>query len=235
VLSVLRAFGFTEFQAKLSTKPTEKFVGEDSLWQLATAGLRQALERAGLEYTVDEGAGAFYGPKIDVDVRDAIGRSWQLSTLQVDFNMPERFGLEYIGADGHAHRPVMIHRALFGSIERFFGVLIEHYAGAFPVWLSPVQARVLPVAAAHEEYAQKVIARLRAAGLRADQDVADEPLGKRIRKAKLEKIPYVLVVGDDDVAATTVGVNERGSKDPDRGVALEAFVARMVDDVATMR
>jgi threonyl-tRNA synthetase len=235
VLSVLRAFGFTEFQAKLSTKPTEKFVGEDSLWQLATAGLRQALERAGLEYTVDEGAGAFYGPKIDVDVRDAIGRSWQLSTLQVDFNMPERFGLEYIGADGHAHRPVMIHRALFGSIERFFGVLIEHYAGAFPVWLSPVQARVLPVAAAHEEYAQMVIARLRAAGLRADQDVADEPLGKRIRKAKLEKIPYVLVVGDDDVAATTVGVNERGSKDPDRGVALEAFVARIVDDVATMR
>jgi threonyl-tRNA synthetase len=235
VLSVLRAFGFTEFQAKLSTKPTEKFVGEDSLWQLATVGLRQALERAGLEYTVDEGAGAFYGPKIDVDVRDAIGRSWQLSTLQVDFNMPERFGLEYIGADGHAHRPVMIHRALFGSIERFFGVLIEHYAGAFPVWLSPVQARVLPVAAAHEEYAQKVIARLRGAGLRADQDVADEPLGKRIRKAKLEKIPYVLVVGDDDVAATTVGVNERGSKDPDRGVALEAYVARVVDDVATMR
>jgi threonyl-tRNA synthetase len=149
--------------------------------------------------------------------------------------MPERFGLEYIGADGHAHRPVMIHRALFGSVERFFGVLVEHYAGAFPVWLSPVQARVLPVAQAHEEYAQTVIERLRGAGLRADQDVADEPLGKRIRKAKLEKIPYVLVVGDDDVAAKTVGVNERGSKDPDRGVALDAFVARVVEDVASLR
>ncbi|MEO5838377.1 MAG: threonine--tRNA ligase [Acidimicrobiales bacterium] len=235
VLSVLRAFGFNDFQAKLSTKPVEKFVGEDSLWQLATAGLRQSLDRAGLDYTVDEGAGAFYGPKIDIDVRDAIGRSWQLSTLQLDFNLPERFGLEYIGPDGHAHRPVMIHRALFGSVERFFGVLVEHYAGAFPVWLSPVQARVLPVAAAHEPYAQSVIERLRAAGVRADSDAADEPLGKRIRKAKLEKIPYVLVVGESDVVATTVGVNERGAKDPDRDVPLDSFVARVVDDVTNMR
>ncbi|HUP75269.1 MAG TPA: threonine--tRNA ligase [Acidimicrobiales bacterium] len=235
VLSVLRAFGFHDFEAKLSTKPVEKFVGEDSLWQMATAGLRQALDRSGLPYSVDEGAGAFYGPKIDIDVRDAIGRSWQLSTLQLDFNLPERFGLEYIGPDGHAHRPVMIHRALFGSVERFFGVLVEHYAGAFPVWLSPVQARVLPVAAAHEPYAQSVIERLRAAGLRADHDVADEPLGKRIRKAKLDKIPYVLVVGESDVAATTVGVNERGTKDPDRDVPLDAFLARLTDDVANMR
>ena len=236
VLSVLRAFGFDEFEAKLSTKPVEKFVGEDGLWQTATAGLRQALDRAGLPYTVDEGAGAFYGPKIDIDVHDAIGRSWQLSTLQLDFNLPERFGLEYIGPDGHSHRPVMIHRALFGSVERFFGVLVEHYAGAFPVWLSPVQVRVLPVAAAHEDYAQSVIARLRSVGLRPDHDVADEPLGKRIRKAKLEKIPYVLVVGDSDVAASTVGVNERGaSGPPDRDVSLEAFAARVVDDVANMR
>jgi len=240
VLSVLRAFGFDEFQAKLSTKPVEKSVGDDSLWELATAGLRHALERAGLPYVVEEGGGAFYGPKIDVDVRDAIGRAWQLSTLQLDFNMPARFGLEYIGPDGHAHQPVMIHRALFGSVERFFGVLVEHYAGAFPVWLSPVQTRVLPVAEAHEEYAQSVIARLKAAGVRADQDEADEPLGKRIRKAKLEKIPYILVVGDSDVAATTVGVNERGTnergtKDPDRDVPLDAFVARVVADVAAMR
>jgi threonyl-tRNA synthetase len=193
------------------------------------------LERASLPYEIDEGGGAFYGPKIDVDVRDAIGRSWQLSTLQLDFNEPERFGLEYIGPDGHAHRPVMIHRALFGSVERFFGVLVEHYAGAFPVWLAPVQVRVLPVAAAHESYAQTVIARLQAAGLRADHDEADEPLGKRIRKAKLEKIPYVLVVGESDVDATTVGVNERGSKEPDRDVPLDAFVARVADDVANMR
>ena len=235
VLSVLRAFGFHEFQAKLSTKPLEKSVGDDSLWELATTGLRRALERAGLPYVVDEGGGAFYGPKIDVDVRDAIGRSWQLSTLQLDFNMPARFGLEYIGPDGHAHQPVMIHRALFGSVERFFGVLVEHYAGAFPIWLSPVQVRVLPVAAAHEDYAQSVITRLRAVGVRADRDEADEPLGKRIRKAKLEKIPYILVVGDSDVAATTVGVNERGAKDPDRDVPLDAFVARVVDDVAAMR
>jgi threonyl-tRNA synthetase len=235
VLSVLRAFGFNEFQAKLSTKPVDKFVGDDSLWQMATAGLRQALERHGLDYTIDEGGGAFYGPKIDIDVRDAIGRAWQLSTLQLDFNLPERFGLEYIGPDGHAHRPVMIHRALLGSVERFFGVLVEHYAGAFPVWLSPVQARVLPVAEAHESYADEVIERLRAADVRVDLGAADEPLGKRIRKAKLEKIPYVLVVGESDVAAKTVGVNERGAKDPDRDVPLDDFVARVVDDVANMR
>jgi threonyl-tRNA synthetase len=235
VLSVLRAFGFHEFQAKLSTKPAEKFVGDDSLWQMATAGLRQALERANLDYEIDEGGGAFYGPKIDVDVRDAIGRSWQLSTLQLDFNEPERFGLEYIGPDGHAHRPVMIHRALFGSVERFFGVLVEHYAGAFPVWLSPVQARVLPVAEAHEAYAREVIERLRTADLRADLGAADEPLGKRIRRAKLEKIPYVLVVGESDVSAKTVGVNERGAKDPDRDVPLDEFVTRLVDDVANLR
>jgi threonyl-tRNA synthetase len=235
VLSVLRAFGFDEFQAKLSTKPVDKFVGDDSLWQMATAGLRQALERHGLQYTIDEGGGAFYGPKIDIDVRDAIGRAWQLSTLQLDFNLPERFGLEYIGPDGHAHRPVMIHRALFGSVERFFGVLVEHYAGAFPVWLSPVQARVLPVAEAHEAYAHEVIERLRAVDLRADFGAADEPLGKRIRKAKLEKIPYVLVVGESDVAAKTVGVNERGAKDPNRDVPLDDFVARVVDDVANLR
>jgi threonyl-tRNA synthetase len=235
VLSVLRAFGFHEFQAKLSTKPVDKFVGDDSLWQMATAGLRQALERHGLSFTVDEGGGAFYGPKIDIDVRDAIGRAWQLSTLQLDFNLPERFGLEYIGPDGHAHQPVMIHRALFGSVERFFGVLVEHYAGAFPVWLSPVQARVLPVAEAHESYAREVIERLRAADLRADLGAADEPLGKRIRKAKLEKIPYVLVVGESDVAAKTLGVNERGAKDPVRDVPLDDFVSRMVDDVANLR
>jgi threonyl-tRNA synthetase len=231
VIDVLRAFGFDEFQFKLSTKPVEKFVGDDELWDMATDGLRHALETAGLEYTVDEGGGAFYGPKIDVDVKDAIGRSWQLSTLQLDFNLPERFGLEYIGPDGQPHRPVMIHRALFGSVERFFGVLLEHFAGAFPAWLAPVQARVLPVAAAHEGYASKVVAALREHGFRADSDEADEQLGKRIRNAKLEKLPYVLVVGDDDVAHGTVGVNPRGG-DVERGVALDAFVERLAADVA---
>jgi threonyl-tRNA synthetase len=231
VIDVLRAFGFDDFEFKLSTKPEEKFVGDDELWQLATEGLRHALEIAGLEYSVDEGGGAFYGPKIDVDVKDAIGRSWQLSTLQLDFNLPERFGLEYIGADGQPHRPVMIHRALFGSVERFFGVLLEHFAGAFPAWLAPVQARVLPVAAAHEDYAAQVVASLRERGFRADKVIADEQLGKRIRNAKLEKLPYVLVVGDDDVEHGTVGVNPRGG-DVERGVTLEAFTDRLATEVA---
>src|SRR6188768_676173 len=153
VLSVLRAFGFDEFTANLSTKDPQKYVGSDEGWETATAALRAALERHGLEYSVKEGDAAFYGPKIDIDVRDAIGRSWQLSTIQYDFNHPERFQLEYVGADNGRHRPIMLHRALLGSIERFFGVLLEHYAGALPVWLAPVQVRVLPVATAHEEYA----------------------------------------------------------------------------------
>jgi threonyl-tRNA synthetase len=231
VIDVLRSFGFDDFQFKLSTKPEEKFVGSDDLWELATDGLRHALEIAGLEYTIEEGGGAFYGPKIDVDVKDAIGRSWQLSTLQLDFNLPERFGLEYIGPDGQPHRPVMIHRALFGSVERFFGVLLEHFAGAFPAWLAPVQARVLPVAASHEDYAHEVLALLRGRGFRVDLAPADEQLGKRIRNAKLEKLPYVLVVGDDDVAHKTLGVNPRGGE-VERNVLVETFAERLEHEVA---
>ncbi|MGI9604796.1 MAG: threonine--tRNA ligase [Acidimicrobiales bacterium] len=230
-LSVLRAFGFDDFEAKLSTKPAEKSVGDDEIWESATAGLREALHAHGLEYTVDEGGGAFYGPKIDVDVRDAIGRAWQLSTIQLDFNLPERFDLEYVGADGERHRPVMIHRALMGSIERFFGVLIEHYAGNFPAWLAPVQAKVLPVAEAHEAYAVEVADRLKAAGLRVELDAANEPLGKRVRKGKVEKTPYVLVVGDDDAANGTVGVNARGVQDVERDVAVADFVNRLSAEV----
>ncbi len=231
VLSVLEAFGFTEFQAKLSTRPAEKYVGEEALWDDATAGLRAALESAGLDYETDEGGGAFYGPKIDVDVRDAIGRSWQLSTIQVDFNLPERFGLEYVASDGSRPRPVMIHRALFGSVERFFGVLIEHYAGAFPAWLAPVQAEVLPVAAAHADYAAEVAAVLRRRGFRTEVSLAEDPLGKRVRNAKVAKVPYVLVVGDDDMAGGTVGVNARGAKSPERDVPLESFAARLAAEV----
>ena len=227
VLSVLRAFGFEEFQAKLSTRPAEKSVGEQVLWDEATDGLRAALEAAGLDYETDEGGGAFYGPKIDVDVRDAIGRAWQLSTIQLDFNLPERFGLEYVAADGSRPRPVMIHRALFGSVERFFGVLLEHYAGAFPTWLAPEQVRVLPVAAAHASYAAQVAARLRKAGFRVEVAPAEEPLGKRVRNAKIAKLPYVLVVGDADAAAGTVGVNARGAKKPQRDVPLEDLTARL--------
>jgi len=231
VLDVLRAFGFTEFQAKLSTRPPEKSVGSDELWVMATDGLRGALEAAGLDYVVDEGGGAFYGPKIDVDIRDAIGRAWQLSTIQLDFNLPDRFGLEYIAPDGQKTPPVMIHRALFGSVERFFGVLIEHYAGAFPTWLAPVQARILPVAEAHQDYAHGVAAQLRAKGFRVNVTDADETLGQRIRRSKGEKIPYVLVVGDDDVSASTVGVNPRGGE-VERDVAVADFIDRLVLETA---
>ncbi|KAG1649962.1 Threonine--tRNA ligase [Nymphon striatum] len=232
VLSVLRAFGFTDFQAKLSTRPEEKSVGDDEIWELATDGLRAALETAGLDYVVDEGGGAFYGPKIDVDVKDAIGRAWQLSTIQADFTLPERFDLEYVASDGERKRPVMIHRALFGSVERFFGVLLEHYAGAFPVWLSPMQVQVLPVAEAHDEYGRQVTDRLKAAGYRAELVAATDPLGKRVRAGKSAKLPYVLVVGDDDVANGTVGVNARG-QDVERDVTLDAFEARLANDLET--
>jgi threonyl-tRNA synthetase len=231
VLSVLRAFGFEEFTFNLSTKDPDKYVGSDENWADATESLRLALDRHGLEYEVKEGDAAFYGPKIDIDVRDAIGRVWQLSTIQYDFNHPERFDLEYVGADNARHRPIMLHRALFGSLERFFGVLLEHYAGALPTWLAPVQVRVLPVATAHEEYAEKVASRVRdVSGARVDVVGAGDPLGKRIRAAKLEKIPYVLVVGGDDVAAGTVGVNPRGGQ-VERGVDVETFVARLADEI----
>jgi threonyl-tRNA synthetase len=234
VLSVLRAFGFDEFTFNLSTKDPNKYVGSDEDWDAATEALRAALDHHGLEYSMKEGDAAFYGPKIDIDVRDAIGRSWQLSTIQYDFNHPERFELEYVGSDNARHRPIMLHRALMGSLERFFGVLLEHYAGALPTWLSPVQVRVLPVATAHEEYAEKVADRVRAVGGRVDVVGAGDPLGKRIRAAKLEKLPYILVVGDDDVAAGTVGVNQRGSDKPERGVDLAVFVERFADEVQLM-
>ncbi len=235
VLSVLRAFGFDEFQAKLSTRPVEKAVGDDEIWDSATEGLRAALDKHGLDYVVDEGGGAFYGPKIDVDVRDAIGREWQLSTIQLDFNLPERFELEYVDADGNRKRPVMIHRALMGSIERFFGVLIEHYAGNFPAWLAPVQARILPVAEVHEDYAYELADRLKGDGFRVQVDAATDPLGKRVRTAKVDKTPYVLVVGDDDVAANTVGLNIRGVKDVERDVSVDDFAARLAEDIELKR
>ncbi|WP_419919662.1 threonine--tRNA ligase [Candidatus Poriferisocius sp.] len=235
VLSVLRAFGFEDFEARLATRPPEKSVGDDAEWELATTALRDALEAAGLDYELDEGGGAFYGPKIDMDVRDAIGRSWQLSTIQVDFQLPERFDLEYVGTDGGRHRPVMIHRALMGSIERFFGVLIEHYGGAFPAWLAPVQVEILPVAAAHAAHAAEVADRLIRDGFRVRVSNAQEPLGRRIRTAKLQKVPYILVVGDDDVAHGTVGVNARGSDGEKRDIRVEDFASLLDNDVRTRR
>ena len=231
IMSVLRRFGFNDFEFNLSTRDPEKSVGSDEIWGKATEALREALDRHGVDYKIKEGDAAFYGPKIDIDVRDAIGRKWQLSTIQCDFNLPERFELEYIGSDGGRHRPIMLHRALFGSIERFFGVLIEHYAGAFPSWLSPEQVRVLPVALAHDEYAQSVVTQLKKAGFRVDIDHADEQLGKRIRNAKTSKVPYVLVVGDDDVAHQSVGVNPRGGE-VERDVSVVDFIARLTAEVA---
>ena len=231
VLSVLRAFGFDDFTFNLSTKDPEKFVGSDEIWADATAALKAALDRHGVHYAVKEGDAAFYGPKIDIDVKDAIGRSWQLSTIQCDFNLPERFDLSYVAADGERHRPIMLHRALFGSIERFFGVLVEHYGGAFPTWLSPVQVQVLGVRADHDSYASQIVARLKAAGLRAEMVEADEPLGARIRKGKLEKLPYILVVGDSDVENDTAGVNPRGGE-VERDVAVNEFIDRISTEVA---
>ena len=230
VLSVLRRFGFDDFSYKLSTRNADKSIGTDEMWDKATTALRLALDKLGVPYTIGEGDAAFYGPKIDIDVRDAIGRKWQLSTIQADFQLPERFGLEYVGADNQRHRPIMLHRALFGSVERFFGVLLEHYGGSFPTWLAPVQVRVLPVTSAHEAHVAGLIAQLGAQGFRVDTAVADEQLGKRIRAAKLERIPYVLVVGDDDVQANSVGVNPRGGE-VQRNVSFTDFVERLRADV----
>jgi threonyl-tRNA synthetase len=227
VLDLLREFGLDDFYLELSTRPKDKAVGGEEEWSAATEALRNAAGEMGLELVLDEGGGAFYGPKISVQARDAIGRTWQMSTIQLDFQLPRLFELSYVGADNGRHRPVMIHRALFGSVERFFAVLLEHYAGALPTWLAPVQARVLPVRDDHEAYAQTIAARLREEGRRVEVDPASEPLGARIRKGKLDKVPYLLVVGDDDVAGGTVGLNARGSQAPERGVPLEAFARRL--------
>jgi threonyl-tRNA synthetase len=232
VLDLLRDFGLDDFYLELSTKPEAKAVGSDQDWQEATEALRSVGEEMGLDLVLDEGGGAFYGPKISVQTRDAIGRTWQMSTVQLDFQMPQRFGLEYVGADNGRHRPIMIHRALFGSVERFFAVLVEHYAGAFPMWLAPVQARVLPVRDDHAPYAAAVVEVLAAAGLRVDSEAANEPLPARVRRAKLEKLPYVLVVGNADVAGRTVGVNGRGEAPPERDVPLSDFLQRAITEAA---
>jgi threonyl-tRNA synthetase len=232
VLDMLKDFGLHDFYLELSTRPEGKAIGSDEEWAEATEVLRLTAESMGLDLVMDEGGGAFYGPKISVQARDAIGRSWQMSTVQLDFNLPRRFDLEYVGADNTRHRPIMIHRALFGSVERFMAILIEHYAGALPTWLSPEQVRVIPVSDAHAAYAQTVDEACTAAGLRASVDSSGEKIGALIRRAKMSKVPYVVVVGDDDVKEGTVGVNRRGSSDkPERGVALDAFVASVVDEV----
>jgi threonyl-tRNA synthetase len=234
-LHILRSFGFTEFNAYLSTWPGEgKAVGDLAQWRDAEAALEAALKRSGVPYEIDEGGGAFYGPKIDLKIKDAIGREWQLSTIQFDFTLPERFDLTYIGEDGQEHRPYMIHRALLGSMERFFGVLIEHYGGAFPVWLAPVQAVLIPIADRHVEYAHQVAARLKEAGLRAEVDDASDRMGNKIRKAQEQKIPYMLVVGDKEAEAGAVAVRLRSNENLGPK-PIEEFIAMAQAAVAEKR
>jgi threonyl-tRNA synthetase len=235
VLGLLRDYGLDDFYLELSTKPEAKAVGTDEEWQEATDTLRRVAEAKELELVLDEGGGAFYGPKISVQARDAIGRTWQMSTIQLDFQTPQRFELEYVGSDNERHRPIMIHRALFGSIERFFGVLVEHYAGAFPTWLAPVQVVVCPVADEHDAYARAVAERLRATGLRVEVSPADDGLGARIRKHKLEKVPHILVVGADDVAHGTVADNVRGGDKPERDIPLDDLIERLAVEVGEHR
>ena len=227
---MLGKFGFHDIQAYLSTKPA-KAVGDPARWEQATQSLRDALDQEGMTYEVDEGGGAFYGPKIDMKIKDALGRPWQLGTVQFDFNLPERFNLTYVGADGKEHQPYMVHRALLGSIERFFGILIEHYAGAFPLWLAPEQVRILPITDKQLDYAKKIQAALRAKGLRAEIDPSNEKLGAKIRSAQLWKVPYMLVAGGRDEAAGVVSVRSR--TDGDLGaMALDAFIAKVDAELA---
>ncbi len=229
-LFILRALGLTDFTPYLATRP-EKYVGEPEDWDRATEALLKAVEAHGVPYEVDEGGGAFYGPKIDLKVNDALGREWQLSTIQFDFNLPARFDMEYVGEDGRTHRPYMVHRALLGSMERFFGVLIEHYNGAFPTWLAPVQAVVIPVSDRNLEYAQKVRETLIEGGLRVEVDDSPNSMQKKIRENARQKIPYLLVVGDTEAGEGTVNVRERGEK-AQEAVEVGEFVRRMREEIA---
>ena len=231
-LNLLRAFGFKNFQAYLSTRNPEKSAGEPEQWEAPTEALRNALERAEIPFQVDEEEATFYGPKIDLKVKDALGREWQLSTIQFDFNLPERFDMTYIGDDGQEHRPYMVHRALLGSMERFMGVLIEHYGGAFPVWLTPVQAVLIPIADRHLPYVHEVAEKLEASGLRVEVDERSERMNAKIRDAQNQKIPYMLVVGDREVEAETVALRLRSGENPG-SLSIDAFLDRYRRDVET--
>lgn len=232
-LFIWRSFGFEEYEIYLSTRP-EKYVGEPARWEQAQEALRRALEKEALPYQLDEGAGAFYGPKIDISIKDALGRLWQCTTIQVDFNLPERFDMTFIAEDGTETRPYMIHRALLGSLERFFGILIEHYAGAFPVWMAPVQVVLIPITDRHVGYARQVETRLRQAGLRTEVDARSERMQSKIRDAQLQKVPYMLIVGDREVEAGTVSVRLRTEQDLG-AKQVEEFVAMAQEAIAEKR
>ena len=231
-LNLLRAFGFEAFQAYLSTRDPDKFAGKPEDWDAPTEALRMSLERSGVPYQVDEGEATFYGPKIDLKVKDALGREWQLSTIQFDFTLPERFDLTYVGEDGQEHRPYMIHRALLGSMERFMGVLIEHFGGAFPVWLAPVQAVFIPIADRHFEYVEQVAARLKDAGLRVEVDSRKERMNAKIRDAQMGKIPYMLIVGDREIEDGAVSVRLR-SEENLGAMSVDQFLAYAQEQIET--
>ncbi|MCP9450430.1 MAG: threonine--tRNA ligase, partial [Nitrospira sp.] len=237
---MLRTFGFADFEVFLSTRPKES-VGSDEHWTQATGALEAAIKNRQIAYRVDQGGGAFYGPKIDIKIKDALGRSWQCSTIQVDFNNPERFKLSYIGEDGKAHQPIMIHRALLGSIERFFGILIEHYGGAFPTWLAPVQATVMNITDHQRDYVAAVAAELKAAGFRVEADLRNEKIGFKIREAEKAKVPFMLVAGDREIQGRTVSVRGRSGANlgnmPVSGVIdlLRAETARARPDIQSIQ
>ncbi len=230
VLDLLRDYGLDDFYLELSTKDPEKYVGDDATWEEATATLAEVATASGLELVPDPGGAAFYGPKISVQAKDAIGRTWQMSTIQLDFNLPELFGLEYTASDGSRQRPVMIHRALFGSIERFVAVLTEHYGGAFPPWLAPVQVQGIPIAERHHDYLGEIAARMRAEGLRVEVDDSDDRMQKKIRNAQLQKVPFMVIAGDDDVAAGAVSFRYRDGRQ-DNGVPVEEAIRRIAEAV----
>jgi threonyl-tRNA synthetase len=229
-LSILRAFGFEDFQAYLSTRNPDKAAGTPEQWEAPTEALRAALERAEVPYEIDEGEAVFYGPKIDIKIKDALGREWQLSTIQFDFILPERFDMSFVGEDGQNHRPYMIHRALLGSMERFMGVLIEHYAGAFPVWLAPVQAVLIPIADRHLDYAGEVVDQLKQVGLRVEVDSRSERMNAKIRDAQMQKVPYMLVIGDREVEGGQLAVRLRSGEDLG-AISVESFKERILEEI----
>ena len=231
VLGLLRDFGLDDYYLELSTRDdSPKFIGSDEEWEVATAVLEEAARETGLELVPDPGGAAYYGPKISVQCRDAIGRTWQMSTIQYDFNQPARFELEFQGADGSRQQPVMIHSAKFGSLERFYGVLVEHYAGAFPPWLAPVQVVAIPIAERHNDYLQKVAAQLRERGVRVEVDESDDRMQKKIRNAQLQKVPFMVIAGDRDVEDGAVSFRYRNGEQ-DNGVSVDDAIARVVDAV----
>jgi threonyl-tRNA synthetase len=233
VLFIFRKMNMKDFKARVGFRDpaSDKYVGEGEVWEKAQAAILSAVQKLGMDYVVEIGEAAFYGPKLDFLYRDVLGREWQLGTVQVDYNLPERFGLEYTGEDGQPHQPVMIHRAPFGSLERFIAILIEEYAGAFPIWLAPVQAQIIPIADRHVPYAQEVLGKLRAAGLRAEIDAGSERMNAKIRAAQLQKIPYMLVVGDKEAAAGAVAVRLRNNENLGP-MPLEAFIDRARQDAS---